>query len=97
MSHSVETTSKKMGIEFDKLVKKVKQSSDYEKEICCLYKDEEGSTQQIRLYSIHLCGTKSIVQQIYKDVTIISDTYSPIPCNVELDSDQVCIDDRFLE
>ncbi|CAF3321356.1 unnamed protein product [Rotaria sp. Silwood2] len=61
-------TSKKLEINLEQLQKKIQQRSDYGQDICCLYNDRKGSTEKIRLPSIHLCGKKSIVQQIYQEV-----------------------------
>ncbi|CAF4612237.1 unnamed protein product, partial [Rotaria sp. Silwood2] len=84
-------TSKKLEINLEQLQKKIQQRSDYGQDICCLYNDRKGSTEKIRLPSIHLCGKKSIVQQIYQEVKTIADNYAPTPCNIQLTSNQVCI------
>ncbi|CAF2078344.1 unnamed protein product [Rotaria magnacalcarata] len=89
ISYPVETTSKKLGIKFEELEKKIKQRTDYGENICCLYKYQKGSTDQTRLISIHLCGTESVVRELYQEFKKISDEYLPIPCNIQLNSDQV--------
>jgi hypothetical protein len=36
-----------------------------------------------------LCGTESIIKKIYQEIKKIGDEYTPIPCNVQLTSNQV--------
>jgi hypothetical protein len=85
ISYQVSITSKKLEINLEQLQNKIQQRSDYGQDICCLY------NHQKELPSIDLCGTKSIVEQIYQEVKKISDEYAPIPCNVKLQPDQVYI------
>ncbi|CAF1120872.1 unnamed protein product [Rotaria sordida] len=89
ISYHVLITSKKLEINFEELQKKIQQRSDYGQDICCLYNYRKGSTERICLPSIHLCGTESIVRQIYQEIKRIADEYTPTLCNIQLTSNQV--------
>ncbi|CAF4736765.1 unnamed protein product [Rotaria sp. Silwood1] len=82
ISYHVSITSEKLELNLEELQKKIQQRSDYGQDICCLYNYRKGSRETIRLPSIHLCGTESIVQQIYQEVKRIADDYAPIPSDL---------------
>jgi hypothetical protein len=63
----------------------IQQRSDYGQNISCFYHHQKPFP------SLRLYGTKTIVQQIYQEVKKILDEFTPTPCNVQLQSNQVCI------
>ncbi len=84
-------TSKKLEMNLQALQTKIQKRSDYGQDICCWYNCQEGPTDRSRLPSIYLYGTKSVLQKIYQEVKRIGDEYTPIPCSVQLTSNQVGI------
>ena len=84
-SYRVSTSSLKLEDKLRKFEQQIQQRSDYGQEICCCY-----NHHQRELPSIDLCGTKSILQQIYQQVKKIGDEYMPIPCDIQLQTNEVC-------
>jgi hypothetical protein len=84
-SHRVSNTSKNLENKLRELENRIQQRSDYGHDICCLYNHQND------LPSIHLYGTKSIVQQISQEIKKIREEYIPISCQVQLQPNEVCI------
>ncbi|CAF1400134.1 unnamed protein product [Adineta steineri] len=83
--HQILITTKTLEKHLEELQTKIQQKSDYGQNICCLYNYSDKN----RLFSIHLCGTKTIVDDIYSEVKKIIDEYAPVPCNIQLPLNQV--------